>query len=105
MLQDEVANEGGQAIGIGIVLVRLVRGRKGTVDMAMEAVFRFDYGRTVPWVTRTDDGLRAVAGPTALSLRTPRELHVVRRSGGSVRPYESSLAQERASAARRLSIA
>ncbi len=57
-----------------IDLVRLVRGRKGTVDMAMEAVFRFDYGRTVPWVRRTDDGLRAVAGPTALSLRTPTEI-------------------------------
>jgi GH15 family glucan-1,4-alpha-glucosidase len=29
----------------------------------MELALRFDYGRTVPWVTRIDNGVRAVAGP------------------------------------------
>ena len=31
--------------------------------MRMELALRFDYGRTVPWVTAIDDGIRAVAGP------------------------------------------
>ena len=38
----------------------------------MELVLRFDYGRTVPWVTRMDDGtLRAIAGPDLVTLHTP----------------------------------
>jgi GH15 family glucan-1,4-alpha-glucosidase len=36
---------------------------------------RFDYGSIVPWVTRSGDALFAVAGPEALVLRTPIELH------------------------------
>jgi GH15 family glucan-1,4-alpha-glucosidase len=52
-------------------LVRIVRGMRGRVAMRMELVLRFDYGRTVPWVTRNDDGdLRAVAGPHQVTLRT-----------------------------------
>jgi GH15 family glucan-1,4-alpha-glucosidase len=52
-------------------LVRIVRGLRGRVAMRMELVLRFDYGRTVPWVTRRDDGdLRAVAGPHQVTLRT-----------------------------------
>lgn len=52
-------------------LVRIVRGLRGRVPMRMELVLRFDYGRTVPWVTRQDDGdLRAVAGPHQVTLRT-----------------------------------
>jgi len=40
--------------------------------MRMELVLRFDYGRTVPWVTRMDDGaLRAIAGPDLVTLNTP----------------------------------
>src|SRR5579863_9272279 len=31
-------------------VVRIVRGVHGCVDMRMELVLRFDYGRTVPWV-------------------------------------------------------
>jgi len=53
-------------------IVRIVRGEKGRVRMRMELVLRFDYGRTVPWVTRMDDGtLRAIAGPDLVTLHTP----------------------------------
>ena len=42
----------------------------------MELVLRFDYGRTVPWVTRMDDGaLRAIAGPDLVTLHTPAPIH------------------------------
>jgi GH15 family glucan-1,4-alpha-glucosidase len=52
-------------------VVRIVEGVRGRVDMAMELVVRFDYGSIVPWVQRTEEGLRFVAGPDALVLRTP----------------------------------
>ena len=39
--------------------------------MRMDLTIRFDYGSIVPWVRRVDDALVAVAGPDALSLRTP----------------------------------
>ncbi len=53
-------------------LVRLVRGDRGRVSMRTELVLRFDYGRSVPWVTRLADGtLRAIAGPDMVTLRTP----------------------------------
>ncbi|HVN29341.1 MAG TPA: glycoside hydrolase family 15 protein, partial [Candidatus Binataceae bacterium] len=51
-------------------MVRIVEGRAGHVPMHMEAIFRFDYGQVVPWVTSRDDGLRAIAGPDAVKLRT-----------------------------------
>ncbi|HKH70790.1 MAG TPA: glycoside hydrolase family 15 protein [Vicinamibacterales bacterium] len=57
-------------------IVRLVRGEKGRVRMRMELVLRFDYGRTVPWVTRMEDGtLRAIAGPDLVTLHTPAPIH------------------------------
>jgi GH15 family glucan-1,4-alpha-glucosidase len=57
-------------------VVRLVIGRAGRVSMHAELVMRFDYGITVPWVTRTADGaLTAVAGPHKLVLRTPAPIH------------------------------
>jgi GH15 family glucan-1,4-alpha-glucosidase len=53
-------------------LVRLIHGDRGTVSMRTELVLRFDYGRTVPWVTRlADQTLRAIAGPDMVTLRTP----------------------------------
>jgi GH15 family glucan-1,4-alpha-glucosidase len=58
-----------------IDLIRIVEGRSGVVPMRMEAVFRFDYGRIIPWVRSRDYGLDAVAGPDALQLRTPMEMH------------------------------
>jgi GH15 family glucan-1,4-alpha-glucosidase len=57
-------------------VVRIVRGEKGNVRMRMELVLRFDYGRSVPWVTRMDDGtLRAIAGPDLVTLHTPVPIH------------------------------
>ena len=39
--------------------------------MRTELVLRFDYGRTVPWVSRLEDGtFRAIAGPDMVTLRT-----------------------------------
>ena len=58
-------------------LVRLVLGRRGRIDFRTELVIRFDYGASVPWVRRLEDGggLQAVAGPDMLVLRTPVPLH------------------------------
>src|SRR5205823_2565378 len=55
-------------------VVRMVVGRRGTVRMRMELIIRFDYGSIVPWVRRTDGGIRAIAGPDLLELCTPVEL-------------------------------
>jgi GH15 family glucan-1,4-alpha-glucosidase len=54
-------------------LVRMVVGRRGRVAMDLELVLRFDYGASVPWVTRTPDGkgIRAVAGPDKVVLCSP----------------------------------
>ena len=56
-------------------LIRIVQGKSGRVPMKMQFVLRFDYGKTVPWVTRLKSGtLRAVAGPNMAILRTPAEV-------------------------------
>jgi GH15 family glucan-1,4-alpha-glucosidase len=52
-------------------VVRTLRGVRGQVRMGMELVVRCDYGRSVPWVSRMDGALRAIAGPDMLVLRTP----------------------------------
>src|SRR3546814_20257036 len=56
-------------------LIRLVIGRRGAVPMRLEMILRFDYGHNVPWVRRRDYGLSAVAGPDAVQLITPVDLH------------------------------
>ena len=56
-------------------VVRIVEGRRGTVEVRSELVIRFDYGSVVPWVRREDGGITAVAGPDALHLRTSVETH------------------------------
>jgi GH15 family glucan-1,4-alpha-glucosidase len=49
-------------------IVRIVRGDRGSVRMRTELVLRFDYGHTIPWVTRLDDGtIRAIAGPDMMT--------------------------------------
>ncbi len=52
-------------------LIRIVVGRRGRVAMRMQLVIRFDYGSIVPWVRRLDGGIRAIAGPDALVMRSP----------------------------------
>ena len=58
-------------------VVRRVTGLDGAVAMRTELTVRFDYGRTVPWVSRMeDDGtLRMIAGPNMLVLHTDVPLH------------------------------
>jgi GH15 family glucan-1,4-alpha-glucosidase len=57
-------------------LVRIVCGLSGQVRFQTELVLRFDYGSTVPWVTRNDDGtIEAIAGPERMVLRTSADLH------------------------------
>jgi GH15 family glucan-1,4-alpha-glucosidase len=51
-------------------VVRIVRGFRGRVAMQMDLAIRFDYGRTIPWVTSTDHELRAIAGEDMVTLRT-----------------------------------
>jgi len=55
-------------------LVRIVEGLGGSVDMRMELALRFDYGSIIPWVRSLDGQLVGMAGPDAVSLRTPVEL-------------------------------
>ena len=50
----------GRRDGFGDV-VRQVRGESGLVAMTSELVVRFDYGSTVPWVSRLSDG-RLISG-------------------------------------------
>ena len=57
-------------------VVRIVRGRRGRVAVNMELTLRFDYGASIPWVTRLPDGsgICAIAGPSMAVLRSPVEL-------------------------------
>ena len=61
--RDHTKDEGHSSI------VRLVSGVRGKVELQMDLAIRFDYGRTVPWVTKADHELRAVAGPDMVVLR------------------------------------
>ena len=55
-------------------LIRIVEGMSGHVPMSMDLGIRFDYGSVVPWVRRSDGGIRATAGPETLYLRTRAQL-------------------------------
>jgi GH15 family glucan-1,4-alpha-glucosidase len=56
-------------------VIRRVTGLRGRVPMRTELTIRFDYGKTVPWVSRLEDGgLRAIAGPHMLVLKTEAAL-------------------------------
>ena len=54
-------------------IIRLVEGRRGKVAMRSHLTLRFDYGATVPWVTRLEggSGVSAIAGPSRVVLRSP----------------------------------
>src|SRR5687768_14340835 len=51
-------------------VLRIVEGKSGRVRMRMELVLRFDYGSVIPWVTRADHELQAIAGPDLVHVRT-----------------------------------
>jgi len=52
-------------------IVRIVEGLEGRVEMQSELAVRFEYGNSVPWVSRLDDNaLSLVAGASTLVLRT-----------------------------------
>ena len=62
--------------GDGADLVRIIAGRSGRVVFQTELALRFNYGASVPWVDRLDDGtINAIAGPERLVLRTPAALY------------------------------
>jgi GH15 family glucan-1,4-alpha-glucosidase len=83
ILETEFQTETGKAaiidfmpMGDGAELVRIVVGRSGRVEFRTEIVVRFNYGATVPWVSRReDDTIDAIAGPERLVLRTPAALY------------------------------
>jgi GH15 family glucan-1,4-alpha-glucosidase len=83
VLETEFQTEAGSAALIdfmvqadGANLVRIVTGRAGRVVFQMELVVRFNYGATVPWVSRlADDTINVIAGPERLVLRTPTTLY------------------------------
>jgi GH15 family glucan-1,4-alpha-glucosidase len=56
------------------VLVRIVEGVSGAVEMECVLRMRFGYGRVIPWVRRIEHAVWAVAGPDSVWLRTPVRL-------------------------------
>jgi GH15 family glucan-1,4-alpha-glucosidase len=73
-------------------VVRMVRGVRGKVAMQMDLTIRFDYGRTIPWVTSKDHELRAIAGSDMLVLRADAPLRgedMTTRSEFTVRAGET----------------
>jgi GH15 family glucan-1,4-alpha-glucosidase len=56
-------------------LVRRVQGLRGTVAMRLDLTVRFNYGASIPWVSRSEDGrIEFVAGPDRLMLQSPLEV-------------------------------
>ena len=56
-------------------ILRIIEGRSGSVEFEIDLVIRFDYGRSVPWVSHVGSRtLTAVAGPHRLTLESPVEL-------------------------------
>ncbi len=56
-------------------VVRVAECVHGSISIRMELALRFDYGRTVPWVTGIKDGVRAVAGPNLAILHASVPVH------------------------------
>jgi GH15 family glucan-1,4-alpha-glucosidase len=83
ILETEFQTETGCAVVIDFMppadgaadVVRIVIGQSGHLAFQSELVVRFDYGATVPWVTRDGDGtVNAIAGPERLVLRSSVDL-------------------------------
>jgi GH15 family glucan-1,4-alpha-glucosidase len=60
-------------------VIRIVEGIRGSMNMTMLLSLRFDYGRTIPWVTALDaasgNGIRAIAGPGIAVLHASVPVH------------------------------
>lgn len=52
-------------------VVRIVEGVTGEVEMRSTLCLRFDYGRSVPWISTEGDTLRAVAGSQSVVVTCP----------------------------------
>src|SRR5215467_11918187 len=53
------------------ILIRIVEGVEGAVEMESHLTMRFGYGRIMPWVRKIDDAVVAVAGPDSVWIKTP----------------------------------
>jgi GH15 family glucan-1,4-alpha-glucosidase len=53
------------------VLVRIIEGVEGSVEMESVLRIRFGYGKVVPWVRRHGNEIRAIAGPDSVCLNSP----------------------------------
>ena len=53
------------------VVVRIIEGIEGTVEMESVLRIRFGYGKVVPWVMRTGNDIRAIAGPDSVCFHSP----------------------------------
>lgn len=56
------------------VLIRIVEGVAGAVEMECVLRLRFGYGRIVPWVRRIGHSVAAAAGPDSVWITTPVQL-------------------------------
>ncbi len=62
--------------GSGRHLTRIIVGQEGEVKFDLDLTFRFDYGRSIPWVEKRDAStITATAGPDLLVLRSGVDLH------------------------------
>lgn len=70
-----VEKAGGDA-DVPDLILRLVEGIEGSVEMEMIFEPRFDYGNVTPWVHFNDGVVEAVGGPDALDLRAGVDLKI-----------------------------
>jgi len=64
------------------VLVRIVEGVEGSVEMESVLRLRFGYGKVIPWVRRNGTDIRAIAGPDSVCFH------------GSIRSVGQNMAHE-----------
>lgn len=59
------------------LIVRVVHGTSGSVDMRCEFAPRFDYGNIAPWMRRADDrAIQSIGGPDAIDLFAEVDLDI-----------------------------
>ncbi len=79
------AEKRGHEIGEGAphVLLRMVEGVSGHVDMEMEFRPRFEYGLTLPWLQEQEGGVSALGGPVRLDLTASVPIWIVGETAGA----------------------